>query len=124
MAIQNEVSERRHTERHSVEWPGILTCLFPTHEEDVAVRISEISTTGARLELDSLRIGQYHIVVSSESSEFTLHVKEPGIHMSAPVQIIWYSMDDVKQGFSLGVLFPKVDPIDCTAIENLASGNR
>ena len=29
MAIQTEVTERRQTERHSVEWPGILTCLFP-----------------------------------------------------------------------------------------------
>ena len=122
MAIQTEVTERRQTERHPVEWPGILTCLFPSHEEDVAVRISEISITGARLELDSLRIGPYHIVVSSESSEFTLHVKEPGIHMSAPVQIIWYSMDEVKQGFSVGVLFPKVDQVDCKVIANLPNG--
>ncbi len=97
--------ERRVGERFQVEWAGTLTCIFPDAEENVEVRVSEVSATGARLVLESLKVGQNHIVIGSESSEFILSINLPDASLSTPVRIIWYSSDADKERFNLGVLF-------------------
>jgi hypothetical protein len=99
--------ERRRTERFKVVWPGRLTCYFPDHEEDVEVRVIEVSLDGARLEMETLKAGKYHIVIGSESSRFTLKVSHPEAALSIPVRIVWYSTDQERGVFVLGVLFLK-----------------
>ncbi len=97
--------ERRHAERFKVGWTGKLTCYFPDHEENVEVKVVEVSSNGARLELKTLKVGSYHIVIGSESSRFTLKVSLPETALSIPVRIIWYSTDQERGAFNLGVLF-------------------
>ena len=99
--------DRRSAERFKVGWAGTLTCLFPNHEENVQVRVTEVSSTGARLELRSLQIGHYSIVIGSESCRFTLKVSHPEAALSIPVRIVWYSTDQERGVFVLGVLFLK-----------------
>ncbi|MGA2027822.1 MAG: hypothetical protein ABSH17_12255 [Syntrophobacteraceae bacterium] len=78
-------TDRRQTKRFKVVWNGTLTCLFPNHEENVEVKVTAASTTGARLELKTLTFGSYHIVIGSESSRFTLKVSLPEAAIWTPV---------------------------------------
>jgi hypothetical protein len=99
--------ERRRAERFKVGWTGKLTCYFPDHEENIDIRVVEVSSEGARLEVETLRVGQYHLVIGSESSRFTLKVSLPEYALSVPIRIIWYSTDQERDTFNLGVLFLK-----------------
>jgi hypothetical protein len=97
--------ERRRSERFNVSWTGTLTCYFPGHMEDIEIKVVEISTGGARLEVKSLEVGQNHLVLGSETSRFTLKVSLPEYAVSVPIRIIWYSTAQEKHVFNLGVLF-------------------
>ncbi|HYA40523.1 MAG TPA: PilZ domain-containing protein [Syntrophobacteraceae bacterium] len=111
--------ERRQSERFKVGWVGTLTCLFQNHEENVEVRVAEVSSTGARLELETLRIGQHHIVIGSESSRFTLKVNLPEAALLTPVRIVWYSTDQEKDLFNVGVVFVQTSEDRRASIEKL-----
>jgi hypothetical protein len=119
--------ERRRSQRFKVAWAGTLTCFFPNHEENVGVRVAEVSATGARLELDTLKVGPYHIVIGSESSRFTLNVSLPDVVLSAPVKIIWYSAGQAGDTYNLGVFFLQTSVERRTSIDrllaNVASGS-
>ncbi len=98
--------ERRQSKRYDVDWLGTLTCVFPNREENIDVKVSEISLTGARLQIEKLRVGPYHLVVGSESSQYTLNIRLPeGMVISTPARIVWYSMDEENRHFNVGVLF-------------------
>ena len=99
--------ERRRAERFKVLWTGKLTCYFPDHEENIEIKVVEVSTDGARLEVDTLKAGPYHLVIGSESSRFTLKVSLPDAALSIPIRIIWYSTHQERDTFNLGVLFLK-----------------
>ncbi len=105
MADKKLGTDKRQTERFKVAWTGTLTCLFPNHEENVEVQVTEVSATGARLELETLTFGAYHIVMVSESSRFTLKVSLPEAAIWTPVRIVWYSTDQENDSFNLGVMF-------------------
>jgi len=110
---------RRQAERFKVGWVGTLTCLFPSHEEDVEVWVTEVSATGARLELKTLKVGPYHIVIGSESSRFTLKVSLPDAALWTPVRIVWYSTDQDKDLFNVGVMFLQISEERRMTIERL-----
>ncbi len=117
--MESRIQERRRKERFIVNWPGTLICLFPNYEEEVRVKVSEISATGARLELENLKVGPYHIVVGSDSSRFTLKLNLPDGTVSTPIRIVWYSMDEGKRHFNIGVLFPQLTGTGLNAIEKV-----
>ena len=105
-------------------WTGTLTCFFPNHEENVDVRVTEVSTTGARLELETLKVGSYHIVIGSESSRFTLKVSLPEAALWTPVRIVWYSTDQEKDLFNLGVMFLQTSEERQATIERILADVR
>jgi len=111
--------DRRRSERFKVGWAGTLTCLFPNHEENVEVRVREVSATGARLELKTLKVGPYHIVIGSEASRFTLKVSLPDAALWAPVRIVWYSTDQDKDLFNVGVMFVQISEERRMTIEKI-----
>ncbi|MGO9019046.1 MAG: PilZ domain-containing protein [Syntrophobacteraceae bacterium] len=119
MAGSKLVTDKRKAERFKVAWNGTLTCLFPNHEEDVEVRVTEVSTAGARLELKTLKVGPHHIVIGSESSRFTLKVSLPEGAIWTPVRIVWYSTDQEKDSFNLGVMFLHASEELLTTIKRL-----
>ncbi len=124
MAYWKLGTDKRQTERFKVAWTGTLTCLFPNHEENVEVRVTEVSSAGARLELKTLRIGPYHIVIGSESSRFTLKVSLPEAAIWTPVRIVWYSTDQEKDLFNLGVMFLHASEGHLAAIKKLLADVR
>ena len=119
MADLKPSKDRRRAERFKVGWSGTLTCLFPNHEEDLEVRVLEVSAIGARLELETLKAGPYNIVIGSESSRFTLKVSLPEATLSTPVKIVWYSTDQERDTFNLGVFFLQTCEECRTTIERL-----
>jgi hypothetical protein len=124
MADWNPGTDKRRAERFKVAWAGTLTCLFLNHEENVEVRVTEVSTTGARLELKTLKIGPYHIVIGSEASRFTLKVSLPEAALWAPVRIVWYSTDREKDLFNVGVMFLHASEEHRAAIDRLLADVR
>ena len=117
-------TERRGAERFKVGWTGTLTCFFPDHEENVNVRVTEVSATGARLELETLKVGSYHIIIGSDSSRFTLKVSLPEAALSTPVRIVWYSTDQERDIFNLGVFFLQTSEERQTTIERILADVR
>ncbi|MCE5333212.1 MAG: PilZ domain-containing protein [Desulfobacteraceae bacterium] len=117
--MERVIAGKRANERFKVDWPGTLTCRFPNHEEDLKVRISEISLSGARLELETLKIGPYHVVVGSDQSGFTLKMHLPEVTVSTVIRIVWYSLDEGKRHFNVGVLFPQEEEGRSAAIERV-----
>jgi hypothetical protein len=111
--------ERRRAERFKVRWTGKLTCYFPDCEENAEVRVLDISSLGARLELKTLKIGTHNIVIGSESTRFTLKVSLPEAALSIPLKIIWYSTDQERDAFNLGVMFLKTSEEVQRTIEEL-----
>ncbi|MGA3116981.1 MAG: PilZ domain-containing protein [Syntrophobacteraceae bacterium] len=112
-------TDKRKAQRFRVAWTGTLTCLFPNLEEDVEVRVTEVSIAGARLELKTLKVGPHHIVIGSESSRFTLKVSLPEGAIWTPVRIVWYSTDQEKDSFNLGVMFLHASEELLTTIKRL-----
>ena len=126
MADRKLGNNKRQTERFKVAWTGTLTCLFPNHEENVEVKVTEVSTTGpARIKNADIRPLSYSGV--SESSRFTLKVSLPEAAIWTPVRIVWYSTDQEKDLFNLGVMFLHASEEHRAAIkrllEDVASGN-
>ncbi len=111
--------ERRRAERFKVGWPGKLTCYFPDREENTEVKVIDASSRGARLELKSLKVGMCNIVIGSESTRFTLKVSLPEAALSIPLKIIWYSTDQERDAFNLGVMFLDTSEEVQRAIEQL-----
>jgi hypothetical protein len=108
MTIKTMSFERRKRECSNVKWIGTLECQFLNHQEEVQVKISEISETGARLEMESLRVGPFNIVVQSSLINFILNINLPTGTVSMPIRIIWWtSQEERKPHLNLGVLFLK-----------------
>jgi PilZ domain len=116
--------ERRQKKRFNVDWLGTLTCVFPNREENIDVKVSEISATGARIQLAKLRVGPYHLVVGSESSQYTLNLNLPEGIVSTPARIVWYSMDEENRHFNVGVLFPQPTDGSRSEIEEILKGRK
>ena len=86
--------------------------------------MTEVSTTGARLEIETITFGPYHIVIGSESSRFTLKVSLPEAALWTPVRIVWYSTDQEKDSFNLGVMFLHASDEHRAAIKRLLADVR
>lgn len=110
---------RRKAPRFKVDWTATLTCYADGHEENVEVRVSDVSISGARLQLKSLQIGPLHLVVSNESTRFTLKVSLPEGAFWSPVSIVWYSSGREKELFDVGVMFLSGSEERKAAIEEL-----
>jgi len=97
--------ERRRCKRYRVEWNASLHCVFSGCEEDLHVRVMEASLTGARLALDRLQIGPYHLVVGNSHPDFKLSILLPeGLFMSS-IGICWYNWEEDERYFAVGIEF-------------------
>ena len=110
---------RRKEPRFRVAWPATLTCHLAGQVASVETRVTEVSSNGARLQMESLEVGSNHIVVASESIRFTLKVNRPTAAFCAPVSIAWYSSGREKDSFDVGVMFLQNPAERTAAIEKL-----
>lgn len=95
--------ERRRSKRLKVEWNALLNCVFPGCEENLETKVLETSLTGAKLALERLQIGSYHLVVGNSDPKFKLTIPLQEGSFVSPVAIRWYNWSDEERCFSVGV---------------------
>jgi c-di-GMP-binding flagellar brake protein YcgR len=113
------LSERRRRKRYSVDWTGSLDCSFQNHEESLRVKVAEISCTGAKLVMERLMAGSYHIAIKGEHSQMALCMEMPEGTFVTPVEILWFNMDSETRLFSVGVSFSDLSADCLTALDRV-----
>lgn len=104
--------ERRRSKRQTVEWNGLLHYHLSGKEERVDVKVSEISHEGARLHLERLQIGPYHLLIGDSPEEFRLSMSLPEGPLTVPVAFRWFNQDEENHRFIVGVEFQELNDED------------
>jgi hypothetical protein len=88
-------------------------------------RLVSISHKGARLQTNTVRIGSYHLVISSALQEKTALIFEflpfaEGVPWTIESQILWYNRISVEGGFKFefGVEFCDISPTQQKCLES------
>jgi hypothetical protein len=102
-------TERRSRRRHSVEWEGQLRCFFDDFEKTVPVEVIDISFGGARLSLEGMQVGPYHLVIGDGQGRFELCIPKAEGTMTGSVEFRWFNFDDRRGRFVAGVEFISMD---------------
>jgi hypothetical protein len=101
--------ERRRHLRYSVDWKATLSCVFHGVEEVIGCRVVDVSLRGARLALEKMQAGPYHLVVGEQATSKELRLMLPDGPVKTPIEIRWYNRDDAKGVFMAGVEFVGID---------------
>lgn len=104
--------ERRYNGRFNVDWSASLNCLFPNFRETLQVKVIEFSIGGARLLLERLQTGPFHLVINDDLGQLQLRlgVLEEGINL--PIHIQWYNYKEDQGAFVAGVEFLNINEED------------
>ena len=102
-------AERRRDKRFAVEWTGRLRLSDLGREESMEVRIVDISPGGARLALERMRIGSYHLVIGDRPGTLSLAISLPDGTIEPGVAIRWYDWNESLKAFAVGIEFERMD---------------
>jgi hypothetical protein len=91
--------------RHAIHWHANLNCSFPEYQNSVPVEVLEISSRGARLQINKLQVGPYHLFVGDPSARFSLAFTLPEGTVEAPLQFVSYKLDDTQRVFLVDIDF-------------------
>jgi hypothetical protein len=116
------LAERRRKKRYRVEWSGSLDCSFTNHRESIPAKVAEVSLCGARLVMDRLLAGPYHIIVRDDHAKLILSLSVPEGAAVIPVEILWYNMDEETRLFSVGVSFQDMELASQAVLERAVNG--
>lgn len=99
--------DRRRNKRYPVQWKGCLNCTFTPSgfQGTLAVDIVDISLRGARLNVERLQVGPYHLVVCDEAPQLILEISLPEAIIHTSARICWSRLLDEERTFALGVEF-------------------
>lgn len=98
-------NKKKPATRHAIHWHATLHCSFPEHEQSMPVEVLEISSKGARLQIQKLQVGPYHLFVGDPSARFSLAFSLPEGTVEAPIEFLWYNLDEAKRSFLVDVDF-------------------
>ncbi len=85
-----------------------LRCIFHDAEQTVHGKIMDISLKGARITLERLQLGSYHVLISDHPISYELGIQLPENDVKIPVEISWYNLDEESRVFFLGLRFESV----------------
>ena len=111
--------ERRQNKRRKVAWEASLFCRFMNLNQTVPVTVAEVSLSGARLHLDSMQVGPYHLVVGETPVECELAIDVPQGLVKSNVEFRWYNQAQAEGLFVVGAEFVNMEP-ECRKILKLA----
>lgn len=100
--------EKRRTKRYPIDWSASLRCAFSNAEQTVPVHIIEISLKGARIVLERLQFGPYHVLINDQPIDYELSIALPEGVLRIPVEIEWYNLNSEKRVFYLGCEFKTI----------------
>jgi hypothetical protein len=98
-------NKKKPPTRHAIHWHATLHCSFPDCEKSIPVEVLEISSKGARLRVQKLQIGAYHLFVGDPSAKFSLEFSLPEGTVEAPMEFLWYNLDEKNRSFLVDVDF-------------------
>lgn len=98
-------NKKKPAARHAIHWLATLHCSFPENEQSIPVEVLEISSKGARLQVQKLQVGPYHLFVGDPSARFSLEFSLPEGTVEAPIAFLWYNLDEAKRNFLVDVDF-------------------
>jgi hypothetical protein len=98
-------NKKKPATRHAIHWHATLHCSFPEHEQSIPVEVLEISSKGARLRVQKLQVGPYHLFVGDPSAKFSLAFSLPEGTVEAPLAFLWYNLDEAKRSFLVDIDF-------------------
>ena len=98
-------NERRQDFRHLITCDALLNVCFRDFQDDLAVKISNISDTGALLYTDQVYVGHRHLISIDYPPMLNLKIKLPEEYFESPVEIRWYKWAVEQNCFEIGVHF-------------------
>jgi c-di-GMP-binding flagellar brake protein YcgR len=113
--------DRRRAKRHQVKWDASLQCVFPGSETALPVKVEDISPTGARLHLERLQIGSYHLVIGDHLISNELSIPLPEGLIRATIEIKWFNWCEENHVFIVGVDFQGMDEESRSTLERALS---
>ena len=98
-------NDRRKDIRHSVICNALLNVCFPDFQDDIAITVSNLSSTGALIYSDQVFVRSHHIISIYDTPKLNLKIKLPEEYFETPVEIRWYKWCVKKNCFEIGVNF-------------------
>ncbi len=98
-------NKKKPAPRHTIHWHATMHCSFPEYEQNVPVEVLEISSKGARLRVEKLQVGPYHLFVGDPLAKFSLAFSLDDGAVEAPVEFLWYNLEEGKRTFLVDVDF-------------------
>jgi hypothetical protein len=97
--------ERRLFERHAVSWDALLEAKFPDCHGHIDVKIVNISTGGALLRSEHIRVENRHLVVTETKPDLALKITLPEMLLNITARIAWYKVLNDRHLFEIGLHF-------------------
>lgn len=110
-------NKKKPPTRHAIHWHATLHCSFPDYEQGVPVEVLEISTKGARLRVQKLQVGPYHLFVGDPGAKFSLAFALPDGTVEAPMEFLWYNLDEEQRSFLVDIDFTAMSDAAKTALK-------
>ncbi|MHC1742285.1 MAG: hypothetical protein AB9873_04520 [Syntrophobacteraceae bacterium] len=110
---------KQHAPRHAIHWHATMHCSFPEFEQNVPVEVLEISSKGARIRVERLQVGPYHLFVGDPLAKFSLAFSLKDGAVEAPVEFLWYNIDEERRSFLVDVDFVSMTDATKSAIKKV-----
>ncbi|QTA79595.1 PilZ domain-containing protein [Desulfonema limicola] len=98
-------SERRKDFRHPVICDALLNIWCPDFQDNLAVTVANLSTTGALIYADQVFVHRHHLISIDDTPQLCLKMKLSDEYFESPVEIKWYKWSVEKNCFEIGVSF-------------------
>lgn len=110
-------NKKKPAPRHAIHWHATMHCSFPEYEENMPVEVLEISNKGARLRVERLQVGPYHLFVGDPLAKFSLAFSLDDGAVEAPIEFLWYNLEEGKRTFLVDVDFTTMTDTDKSALK-------
>lgn len=101
--------ERRREKRYPVDWEARLRLAVPDPGAVMAARIVDISLGGARLALERMHIGSYHLCIGDRPGPLYLSLSLGEETVEAAVEVRWFNWNEQLKAFVVGAEFSRMD---------------
>ncbi|MCE5241622.1 MAG: PilZ domain-containing protein [Syntrophobacteraceae bacterium] len=101
--------EQTREKRYPVDWEARLRLAVPDPGAVMAARIVDISLGGARLALERMRIGSYHLCIGDRPGSLYLSIALAEDTVEAAIEIRWFNWNEKLKAFLVGAEFSRMD---------------
>ncbi|MCP4349749.1 MAG: hypothetical protein GY795_30070 [Desulfobacterales bacterium] len=96
---------RRHTKRYSVSWDALLEVRFPDFQDNVKVKVANVSGTGAYIHSNQIFFNNCHLISLEQKPDLNLKVFSPNGLFESIIEIQWYNWSVKQNIYEIGVEF-------------------